>query len=369
MPRAALALVLLALLLAGCATPAKPQEQAAPAAGAPQQAGFVSPADTANATSGDGQGAFAKSLDEKFHTHNYWGSALEKTLLDADVPSSALLPSPTPGNLARGFGAFGRGIGLTPFDLPEGSIVPPEANRLTVAIAWAQSPTITGLSLAYANASSRQLHVLPQLPEGGGTYDIACELTSNDIPHTTVSKWRFVLLPQQGPPLPGGPFGGAPGVFNGTAHVTVKAYRNDTLYLAPPHKDSWGANTSLLLYDGGQAAHQTAAVFSLDDALAAPTILQGGDASDGFGDLPLANGSLVVPHTGVLTAVLTWHNNSTAPNPDDLHPELLYAPANQRGLRVPATATRDGERITYTIAVDPKAWDSPYNPASQWAFV
>ena len=39
----------------------------------------------------EAQSEFAKSLDEKFHTHNYWGGALEKLLMDADVASAPLV--------------------------------------------------------------------------------------------------------------------------------------------------------------------------------------------------------------------------------------------------------------------------------------
>jgi hypothetical protein len=365
--RLAVAIVLLAPLLAGCTAQPSAPGSAPSQPAAQQHAGLLNSTEAANFTASTGNNTesdFAKSLDEKFHTHNYWGGATEKTLLDADIASSDLLPQASPTQL--GLFAFragaGRGLGTTPFSLPEGNIVPPETNKLEVKVTWADSPTITGLRLAFSNASSERTTTLPPLPKGGGTYTIPCDLLSNDIPHTSVSKWQFYLVPSNDV---------GPGVFNGTAHVAIKAYRNDTLYLAPPHPDLWGANTTLPILNYSTPAKETDAVFPVDAFLGLPGAITGGSASDdtGFGFIPMPNGTIVPPHTGVLQMVLTWKNNSTLPNPDDVHPELRYSPASTRQFFAPSNAVRQGDHIVYTLPVDAKMWDSPYANKSQWAFI
>ncbi|MCA1813977.1 MAG: hypothetical protein LC624_08505 [Halobacteriales archaeon] len=360
MDRRLLAALLLALLtpaLAGCtATPKAAQEQ--PAAAKPiDQPKLVNATEAANVTSGDGPGEFQKSLDEKFHTHNYWGGALEKVLMDADVDSAPLVPDPT--NRNGGFFNFGfrASAGGTSFLLPEGSIVPPETNKLEVTVTWADSPTITGLRLGWNNASSQRVTYAPPMGAGGGTVGIACDLLSNDIPHTSVSKWGFYLQPSSA---------NGPGLFNGTAHVTVKAFRNDTLFVAPPHPDYWGANTTLPILNVTAAASETDVLFIPADFFLDP--FGGGENNGGFDFFPLPNGTLIPPHTGVVNVVLTWKNNSTLPNPDDMHPTLGYVQAGSRGFFTPA-GERDGDQLTFAIPADARHWDSPYQNRSQWGFV
>jgi hypothetical protein len=331
----------------------------------------VSTQEASNFTSNDTEDEFARSLDEKFHAHNYWGGALEKTLMDADVSASEMTPSATPDGLFRYFFRFffGRGgIGFTPFLLPEGSIVPPEATHLEVTITWAQSLTITGLRLAYSNASSENIVFLDPLPPGGGTYNLTTTLEANDIPHTTVSKWRFFLAPTSERVAGVVP---TPAIFNGTAHVLVKAHRNDTLYIAPPHPDFWKANTTLPIATFGRPAKETDVVFPAEPILGIPGAVTGDeDPTDtGFSTfVPLPNNTIVPPHTGLLTIVLTWKNNSTLPNPLDLHPAMLYSPANTFRLLRPTNEVREGDQITYTVEVDPRMWDSPYTNHTNWAF-
>jgi hypothetical protein len=352
-------LLLLAAALAGCtAKPAEPQ--AAPAKPEEPQAGLVKSSDVANLSQGDDQSAFAKSLDDKFHTHDYWGGgALEKTLLDADIASGPVVREdntfgPTSiifANLIF-FGIAG-GVGFTPFELPVGTIVPPEANKLDVTVTWADSPTITGLKLGYRDATPQGFRWIGQV-ESGKTLSIATNLSANDIPHTDYSKWRFAL----GPYNPQN--SDAPGVFNGTAHVTIKAYRNDTLYVAPPHPDFWRENTTLHLMTNTSKLQATMLLFPIS----ADT--SGGAQSGVFMQLP--PGTIVPPHTKDLTLTLTWNNTSPVPDATDLRPDIIWFTANSGAPQHQASPTVQGNKAVFVVPVTAKQVDSPYANESAWGF-
>jgi hypothetical protein len=366
MPRAALgaplaALLLLVAALAGCASPpATPPAEPSPEQ--PEEARLVSSAEAAEASANqtDDQSEFAKSLDDKFHTHNYWGGSMEKMLMDADVQSGDMLPvASDPLGFFTSF-RFLVNNGFTAFDLPDGSIVPPEAERVEVQVAWAPSPTITGLQLGWRNASTEDFdNEGDPFPDGGGTVVIPTTVEANDQPHTTVSKWRFYLAPVNSAT----PFGGFGGLFNGSVHVTIKAFRNDTLFIAPPHPDFWHDNTTLLLanYTGhlkGQRAEFPIFVgFATDED------------DGGFVFLELPNGTIVPPHTGLLTLTINYHNSASLPNAFQVKPEVVYSPANTRRVLAPDGEQPGQDQIVYTIAVDNKMVDSPYANESTWFFI
>lgn len=308
-----LAGAMLASAMAGCTSPPA-LEDAAPEALAPEAApaaeDMAAAASASSAT--EEQGEFARTLEEKFHTHNYWGGSLERLLLDADVQSAPAVVQGPFGLFATLFRVgFSRGLGLTPVELPEGSIVPPETSRVEVAITWAQSPTITGIRLAYQTAQGKDIEVLDPVPEGGGTYTIPTTLEQNDMPHTSVSKWRLFLLPhaEQGP-----------GVFNGTVHMTVKVFREDTLFLAPPHPDHWGDRATQALFQHNATLKGTRVVFPVGT----------GEDDTGFVVVAPPNGTIIPPHTGLLLVTLEWTNKATAPDPFRIRPDLVYTPSNTR---------------------------------------
>jgi hypothetical protein len=345
LPRTALAaLAVLATALAGCT--GSPGEEIANASREEQAQA--------------GQGEFARALEDRFHTHNYWGGpdSLEKVLMDADVASSPLLPFDA-ANPLRLFGSFGffNGPGAAFFELPEGSIVPPESERVEITVTWAESPTITGLGLYYRTAASKDWEGLGTLASGAAVV-VPTNLTTSDMPHAAVSKWRFLLYPESDQ--------GFGGVFNGTAHVTIKAFRNNTLYLAPPHPDWWGSDTTKVLLEANGTLSCTRAVFPLFlDWLPADTPV---GCEEGFVWHELPNGTIVPPHTGLLTVELTWTNSPTTPDPFTSRPELLYTPASTWRMFAPEGQQAESGRAVYTIPVDPKMVDSPYANVSEWAF-
>jgi hypothetical protein len=353
--------------LAGCAgSPAPPP--APPAEEKPAQAGLVSTSQASNVSAQqDDQSEFARSLDEKFHSHDYWGGARQKVLLDADIASGPVLRQNQFGVLGAVFEnafflAFTRGVGFTPIELPEGSIVPPEADRVEAEVAWAESPTISGLAFAYRTALPDSFNNTGPLPKGGGTVAIATNLTTNDIPHTTFSKWRFYLLPHDE--------NGLPGVFNGTAHVKVTAFRNDTLFVAPPHHDFWRANTTLLLGHNTSAIKGQRAVVPVGTFLVADGLGPGDGPDDsGFVFIELANGTIVPPHTATLALTLTWENHAAVPDVTDIRPDIIYFASNSGQPLVPSPPAREPGKAAYVVPVSPRQADSPYAAESGWGFL
>jgi hypothetical protein len=354
----ALALLLVASALAGCASP-PPPAPAPPEEDAPMQPGLVSTQEASNVSAQEAeQSEFAKSLDEKFHTHNYWGGALEKVIMDENVDSAPIVQDSGFGPLGTVFfSTFGLLFGTTTeFGLPEGDIVPPEAERLEVVITWAESPTITGLQFGYVTAAPDDAFGwYGTVPSDGTPMVIGTNLTSNDIPHMTVSKWRFFLQPDSGET-------GFGGMFNGTVHVTITAFRNDTLFVAPPHPDFWGTATTMNLTQNSSRIKGTAVLFPFSIGFLSD------DDADNFAFIEMPEGKIVPPHTGVVHATLSWTNNGTLPNPQNLHPRLGYFTAGSRGFDNVEPATADDTHAEYLLPVDPRDWDSPYANQSDWGF-
>ena len=353
-----LALLLLAGALAGCTAPAAPPPTAPP----PKdevQAGIVSTQEASNVTSQESaQSEFAKSLDEKFHTHNYWGGALEKVLMDANVDAGPLVRQNDFGVVGSVFetffvAAFAGGLGFTPFWLPDGSIVPPEATRVEVGVTFQTNPTTTGLKFGFRSADPNSFQWVGPVTADGAPFAIATNLSMNDIPHTTISKWRFFLAPDGGQL----PFG----VFNGTAHVTIKAFRNDTLYIAPPHPDFWGNLTRLRLDENASAIKGERAIVQVQ------TTTDGSDA--GFVFVPLPNNTIVPPHTGVLTLTLNWTNNAAVPNVNNIRPDIIYFAGGSPQPHLPDAPATGPNNAVYAIPVTARQWDSPYDKQSGWGFL
>ena len=346
---------LVAVTLAGCTSAPKAAEtQTTAPVDEGEKGGFVPTTEAANATQPADQSDFAKSLDEKFHTHNYWGSSLEKVLMDLDVQSGPMVPSVIGDITAYAFSiSLNSGIGYQEFGIPEGNIVPPETNHVDIDIKYAPSNTITGLKLGYHTAQDvDQFTILEPMPEGGTTYNISTTLIQNDIPHTTVSKWKFELIPfnNQVP--------SAPGLFNGTVHVLIKAYRPDVLFIAPPHPDFWGINTTLHLFNLTGTLK--------GDRVILPLFIPG---QTGFTFVAPPEGAIVPPHTGLLTVLLTWTQTGGIPSPFGGRVELYYQSPNTFQFAPAEPSVSDASSATFTIPVDTGMWDSPYANQSEWTFL
>lgn len=243
--------------------------------------------------------------------------------------------------------SIGGGPGFTIIDLPEGGIVPPETGYLDVTVTWATGATTTGLRLGFRDAVNKQPTFLDEPLESGKAVRILSNLSMNDMPHTGVSKWRFFLVPHAET---------GPAVFNGTADVRIIAHRPDVLFLAPPHPDVWGDDTTRSLHEESRAARSTSVLlFSPDE--------------EGFGFVELPNGTIVPPHTRVLMATLEWENKDQTTAALNPRPALCYSPANTRRVFCPEPAQLDGSRAVYPIEVNAKMADSPYATASQWFFL
>lgn len=340
-------LSLAVLLFAGCVGPGEP----APAARPVEEPSGEAPVTAAK----EGLSAFARSLEEKWHAHDAWSGRHQIVLMDAEVASRSAAPDPwgLPFPLALLFGGPSAvSVGRTDFRLPDGVTVPPETEWLEAQVRWDGSPTITGLRFGYGDALSRGIRFTAPL-KPAEIIRINSTVDTNDIPHTSVSKWRFALLPynERDPSMPG--------AFNGTARVTITAFRStDALQVAPPHPDHWGDDVTMRLLDVKFAASQRTIIIP-------PFIL---DDGQGFDEVELADGSIVLPHTKLLRIELKWTNDDHTTDVMRPYPGIVWSTAGGRDLAIREPDRRSADSSEYVVATGPRDWDSPYANATNWWF-
>ncbi|HWG89432.1 MAG TPA: hypothetical protein VNZ52_01150 [Candidatus Thermoplasmatota archaeon] len=302
----------------------------------------------ANATA---TGDFQKSLDDRVHFHDAWEGETEKVIFDGDIQSGAILPS-------NPFFLFNRQFsnGAVTFTLPEGSLILPETKEIVATVTFTASPTVSALRIMWKSAPEKSFNgenVSADLAPGASAV-IPTTVSSNDIPHTTVTKWYFRLVPI-------GP-GEQATAWNGTAHVTLTIKRDEVLLLSPPHPDLWKDNTTITLYEGTFPAKQTWIVFPAAGPLEAVA------PSEGFGEIPIEEGRIVPPHTGKIHITLNWTNADTTTGATNPRPAIAYSPANTRSFRTPDEVTVAGTTLEAFITTTPQMVDSPYDVQTNWFF-
>lgn len=223
MHRLATPLVLLALVLAGCAEEAAPSATpagtpgAAPAAGA-EDADAVPVVDPGSAP----------------HVHDLWDGRERITLLEQDYtvepPEAAMwvfmstlfLGEPSAG------GFF--------VELPEGQLVPEGTGRVEVTATWSD-PTVSGLRFLYRHAGSGDIEGWVKAPQDeAALIEVTPEMS--DMPHTQRTRWIFAFLAD-----------GAPPTAVGTVHLRMDAVRTRDPSVYPGHPDLWKGATELLRLD------------------------------------------------------------------------------------------------------------------------
>jgi hypothetical protein len=135
---------------------------------------------------------------------------------------------------------------------------------------------------------------------------------------------------------------------------------SDSLFVAPPHPDWWGDNTTMNILNVTRKASQKWVVF--------PVMFPGLAEGEGFGQIPIPNGTIVPPHTKALKVEIKWTNNDMTTSATAPKPAIGWSPANSR-----RADNHEADKVTdasaeYSTELDPRMWDSPYDSVSNWQF-
>lgn len=307
----------LALLVAGCATPAPAESAAAPASVATLDAAVNG---TANVS----------------HTHDSWEGKERVALVDADFesgPMDALIWSFATTYYVRS-PSFG-GAFVSPSD---GRLVYEGTGRIEVSATWTD-PAVTAFKVYWVTPASRE-------PAGGvmlakdGKISIDVTPDMEDMAHARRSAWTLV-------------FASDPAAV-GTFHVRVDAVKTREVGLKPAHPDRWGgaANLTILDAEGATKPGALAAASGAADPLAPP-----GDALHAERVVPMETATLVV------TATI---GNA----PPGYVPVLDVHRAGDTSFeyrRLEANAS-SGATYTWRVPVRMEDTDPPYATQSEWWF-
>ena len=334
----ALAALLLALPLAGCAEDADPApvEAAKANASLPDVGNMTSPA--ASETNA--------SLGAMPHLHDYWQGKERVTILDEDYtvdPASAAF-----------WGAFmfyythEASLGGTFVELPDGQLVFEGTGQLDVTVSWSD-PGVTGMRFAYRHAGSGELIGWVDAPQGQlVSIPVTPEMT--DMPHTKHSRWFFVFAAS-----------GTPPAAVGTFHIKMEVVKMRDITLFPAHPDLWNGATSLEVLKASGVAKsrqgpQAQAQQTLEP-MRTPDDVVPGD-------------KLVPMETTFLLANVTIKSVTPELAVDHIH--LWYRSADMISFEFTeaeeGAASEDGKTWSWAIPVEMSMTDNPYAEKSDWAF-
>lgn len=313
----AAALVLLSLLLAGCAS-----EPATPAATAAEPL-LVTEAN-------DAESLTDEAFRMQAHQHDYWGGAERLTVLDTTQQGELFFVSD---EWAFGF-------------IPEaGTVIPQGTARVEITVDWrdGNAKHYTAPELWVRTAADHEAVLVGAL-ERGQTLVLDTTLASADLPHQALSAWRFQWRIHPGPG----------GLIWWAGEVTMKAVavRGLEIPVYPPHPDLWNGAETLDLMDGGQ-----------------PFGVWTGDPVDGgncYGQCPEIHrpgDGLVVPYDAALVEVTFAQADDSATRLG-----LRYHAADTREYTVLEPVETQGATRIYRIPVTPAMGDSPYATQSLWEF-
>lgn len=317
--RAAAALALLALLplLAGCAGP-----DAAPPPPEPSPNVVTSPGDYANATA-DGA-----------HIHDYWGGGDRVVVADLSHP----------GGDERGTGpglAGGEDVEVRSFQPESGHVVPQGTASVEVTFTWTDAPldSYRDPTLWVRTAAWNESREVGPVASGQAVV-LPIGAEDADLPHQLLSAWLFELRMSSPDPMPLR--------FKGAVSLHAEAVRGLPLPVYPPHPDPWQGATELPLF---AASGTLSYVEDLGDAgcngLSCPRLLRPDDGR-------------TVPASASRVRVVL---ESTDPRGLELH----YHSALHRDLVRAEPLLVDAGTATYEIPVE-GGGDGPYAAQSQWEF-
>ena len=335
----ALAIVLLALPLAGCASDPEPVEAAAaPPANAslPDAMNMTDPA--ASETNA--------SLGAMPHVHDYWKGKERVTILDEDFTVDP--PTAAFWTAFMFYYTHEASVGGTFVELPEGQLVFEGTGQLDITVTWTE-PTVSGLRFVYRHAGSGEFIDWTKTAQGQ-TVSIPVTPEMTDMPHTKHSRWFFVFAAD-----------GAPPTAVGTFHIKMDVVKMRDVEMFPAHPDFWHGATSLeLLKASGVSKSRQGPQTMVNERL--EPMKTPDDVVPGDKPVPMETVTLLANVTikSVNPELKVHHLHLQYRAADDI--SFDFHDAGQ------GTPSDDGKTWTWEVPVEMGQTDNPYNEKSDWAF-
>lgn len=220
MRAALLALLVASAALAGCAEEAPP----------PTPTSQVEPLTVTDEN--DAEALANESFMMEAHRHDYWGGAERLTIVDREVETG---------------GTWFGGVLVIDFVPDDGVVVPQGTEAVEVTLSWTRdTDDVFDDPEVWVKTAAQHEAALLGPAEPDGTLRLATTLADADLPHQTISAWRFEWHLQPGL-VPGDAL---PGVrYSGTVTVKVEAVRGLEIPVYPPHPDLWQGADAIELFE------------------------------------------------------------------------------------------------------------------------
>lgn len=318
---ACLAVLLVAVALAGCAEDASP----APAAPSTPETILVTEANDV-----------ASLANESFmmaaHQHDYWQGKDRLVILDVTQETEGTW--------------FGEYLPFV-FVPEDGVVVPQGTARVEITISWVdgEQSFYSSPEVAVKTAADHETHAVGPV-SSGDTVTVETGAEHADLPHQGISAWAFEwrlyagLLPTDA----------VPGIhWAGEITVHVEAVRGLEIPVYPPHPDLWGGAETILLFE---------------DSPGFGVWFGDVDRWSCFLECPWrhrpANGTVVPFDTAAVEIVF----EPGADNPTQIG--VKFHGADTRAWQDLEPASVEGKKQTFVIPVEPGMGDSPYASQSVW---
>jgi len=334
--RVALALLVLMLLVAGCAS--KPSaKEGGPSAN-------VSMASVAKNDDGTSKSATVDT-GAMPHMHDYWQSRERVTLFDKDVDPGQPDPFQTMVTLAVQKQAK---AGDLEWHLPDGQIVYEGTGEMDVTATWSD-PKTSSLQMAFKAASDAQYRTPVELPSGKTT-PIVVTPDMTDMPHTKASHWTFDFSPAA-----------SPGTMMAPFHLKIDIVKLRDINVFPAHPDLFGGLHEKVINDKSYQFTEESYVTRV------PQLLQNGD----FSEKVVTPQQIVPMETQWIRAEVDIDSASSTPG-SVVDVNFFYHGANTTALGHPSWLPTSGKfsdkHMVWDFPVTMDETDSPYAKDSQWRF-
>lgn len=263
------------------------------------------------------------------HVHDYWGGKDRLVVADEERDAGATWMAP---------------YWAEPFVPADDVVVPQGTASVEVTLEWTDTQGYyTSPELWVKTAGDNDAVRIGPIASGD-TLTIPTTLANADLPHQSISAWRFELRlhPSDLPT----------GMIYWVAHVKIhaEAVRGLEIPVYPPHPDLWDGKSAIVELD--EAQENGIWIYPLGSCL---------NACDFPAHHP-PNGT-IVPFDAKWVDITIQKSGDS---PTDLG--VRYHGADTRTFQEPAPVSADGSAVTYRIELVPGMGDSPYASQSVWEF-